>query len=231
MTTPTSGDNRPKNIWFQFLAPVVAGGAGVIGLPYYFLTVKTALQSMERPPAPSFEMLKRSVQVTPVLSTQIALNNVNLAIFKKVMGEEHPYHVVASTLVSGALSAPLLAAFNGLTMNPPRSIWTSCLEMTRRQFFAIQVRESSFLLALNVNKLVTSQAKETFGYSQVVEYGTAFTVGAVGSILGHIPDTFLTCSQKRIKIQGPRHALAGAVHRMVAIGFFNMQYTFITKQI
>lgn len=224
-----------EQIPYQALKPLVVspliGGVCLVGVPYYLLTVKTALQTGEKASWPSLSMYPKSIKACPPLVGQIFLNKSIEEIFKRANGETQSSltTVVKTTIVAGALSTPLLAALNGYTMSPPRPFISSVRALTFRECSAIMLRESSFLLTININKLFAKKMKERFQETPGIDYVTGFFLGMAGSAIGHAPDSALTIWQKGQQLIHPRQLARGFIPRAVGIGFFNVKYIFLEK--
>jgi hypothetical protein len=137
-----------------------------------------------------------------------------------------------SSILVGAVSAPALAVFNGLasaklTGQAPLEAAADSLKSLRadpKQPCALVARETSFLFALRVSEPVTNKMKRTFGENRVVEYGSSFATGAIGSLVGHPADTAFTLWQNGMKVEKLTHLMRGAPVKAVTVGLFSIGY-------
>lgn len=99
-----------------------------------------------------------------------------------------------------------------------------------KQTLAIVFRETSFLFSLRISSYMTDAMKPYSGDSKAVQYSTAFTSGAIGSVVGHPADTALTIWQKGMKITCLKQTMKGAPIKALTVGCFSVLFK-LTKNI
>ncbi len=203
--------NRHWSNMFPYVTPPVAAAGAVV--PVYYLFALKSAQQLEVPmrPMSPLEALKGGIRVAPTIGATVGMQlvfqkMVENAIKKSDRTTVEPgfaTKLVSSTL-TGAVSVPLLAIFNGQTMGytPMQSLRA----LSVKQAGAILARETGFLASLGG------------------EY--PFFTGMLGSLVGHPGDTALTRWQKGLKVENLRHLFLGAPTRALAVGGFSVGYKF-----
>lgn len=215
-----------------YMVPSFAAGVAIVPTFYGFV-VKSAQQAGE--PVPHMrlrEALGGGVRAAPTLGvivgTQMAAQGILEKLFAAKGREKGSdfWSMLCSAIVVGLVSAPILAIFNGQTMG--RSMSQSLRELSAKQAGAILARETSFLLALRVSDPISEKLKRIYGNGPVVNCGVPFLSGAIGSFVGHAPDTLLTRLQKG-KATHCRQLMLGSPAKAAAVGCFSMIYANVKK--
>lgn len=220
-----------SDIWGTVKSVVSAGVAIVV--TYEGFVRKSALQVGEVPSyrAPKTILkgsLKAASLVGPTVGCQIGIQSVvEHVLFLKDQKKEltSGQRLISSSIV-GFVSAPLLAAFNGMTMHD--SFMSSLRNVSLKQAGAIVGRDISFLFSVSISGPLTKASQEMFGQNALVAGCTAFTTGALGGYAGHPCDTILSRLQKGMKIELLQ--MGRGIHvRAGTLGVFNVVYTFCNK--
>ncbi|MBS3904359.1 MAG: hypothetical protein KGZ39_03430 [Simkania sp.] len=239
-TLPAASNGQPLDVWARvapYLIPPAAASAAIVPVFYGFIA-KSALQvGAPIPKMPIIEVLKGGFKAAPtigaIVGTQIAVQKaVEKVLAKGSHGDQETAssaRILASSMIVGGASAPALAVFNGQTMG--RSIVESLKKLTAKQAGAIVVRETSFLFSLRISDPLGRAMKQVGGDNKAVEYGAAFTSGAIGSVIGHPADTALTLWQRNIQIDSFRSLMRGSPVKAVAVGGFAVCYKFIKEKL
>jgi hypothetical protein len=226
----------------QYVVPPVAAGMAIVPA-FYGLSVKSALQlGKPRPAFHFFEVLKNGSKAAPtvggIVGSQLVLQNyVEAKCFgKKKLNKQEK---AVSTVATAFLTSPFLACLNGQTMG--KTVWASLMSVRVNQVLTITGRETFFLggLAANeyvaeyINKFRDNKDNLTQSNNTLVEYGSAYASGVIGSACGHACDTTLTRYQNNQPLTfHVRELLKGMGWRAFAgVGVFNLSYTFITKKV
>lgn len=222
-----------KPIWSlvtPYLIPPIAAGAAVIPVFYGFMG-KSARQKGESLPLFNIRnVMIEGIKASPVVGVIIGIQMLAQASIEKAINKHRPAgaigtsSMIASAMLVGAISAPMLAVFNGQSMG--LSPLASLRKLTLMQSSAIIVRETSFLFAIRISDPVSEFMKVRLGDHKTVIYSAAFVSGVIGSLVGHPADTVLTCLQEGRKIL-PRHVMRGAIIRGGTIGAFSVFYKIV----
>jgi hypothetical protein len=234
-----SSVSQYQGIWASmvpyFASPVAASVAIV---PVFYGFVAKSAQQLGNPiPRMSVkEALKGGCKTAPtigvIVGTQMAVQRVvekalvERSNDQKDRSPSFGAMFVISMFVSGG-SVPALVAFNGQTMG--RTVAASLRSLSARQAGAIVARETSFLFSLRVSGPMSEIMKRTFGENRAVEYASAFTSGAVGSLVGHPADTALTLWQQGRKVTNLRQAMRGGPVKALAVGCFSVCYKTVNE--
>jgi len=215
--------------WSEYYTPPLSA-MGAIVLPYRFFVVKSAQQlGKPIPRIPILEGIVGGFRAAPTLGFTVGLQMVAQGVVEKWIrrGEGQPsfFEMFSSSALVGLISAPPLAAFNGLTMG--RTIAQSIRGLSVRQTGAIVTRETSFLFALRINTPLGERMKLYFGENRTVEIVSAFMSGAIGSMIGHPADTALTLWQRGIAITSTGQLMRGGPAKAAAVGLFSIGYKLI----
>lgn len=138
------------NGWNDYLAPPISA-MGAIVLPYRFFVQKSA-QQLGRPiPRISFlEGIAGGLRTAPMIGFIVGTQMIAQEAIEKMIGgdKDHPsfFKMFASSALVGLISAPSLAAFNGLTLK--QTVMDSVRRLSARQTGAIVARETSFFSLL-----------------------------------------------------------------------------------
>ncbi len=211
-----------------YVVPPVAASLAIVPV-FRDLAAKSALQKGLRPQGMTMHEavmggLKASPTVGVIVGTQMVLQSF---LEKKMAGESKEAGLpsaLASSAVVGAVSAPILAVFNGQTMG--WGIRESLRKFSVKQGLAIAVQETAFVCGLSAADKVSLVMKEHFGDNKAVEYTAAFMSGAAGSLAGHPANTALTRWQSGMVVESISQSFWGAARKARAIGFFSVFYKF-----
>lgn len=217
-----------------YTVPPAAAGIAIVPVFYGFMA-KSALQMGGRmPPIEVISTLKKGCQTAPtvgaIVGTQMIVQNLVEKALQKGAGNQQTQNfpmMLASAAIVGALSAPILAVFNGQTMG--QTAFQSLKSLSAKQTSAIVARETSFLFSLRVSEPIAKEMERLCGKSPAVDYGSAFVSGVVGSLIGHPADTALTLWQKGMKVKNARQLMRGGPAKAVAVGGFSMGYKKVTE--
>lgn len=216
--------NRWKS-YAPYAIPPFAAGVAIVPV-FYGLMAKSELQLGN--PFPRMvpkQFLKSGFEAAPVLGTQVL---VQMVIEEQIAKRSQPGFstMLVSSIAVGALSTPLLAVLNGYTME--KSILDSLKGLTFKQTGAIVMRETSFLFSIRVSGTVSRAMKEVGGDHPLIEHGSAFVTGMIGSVFGHPADTALTLWQKN-RAFAISQSMRGAAPRALACGGFTVIYRWINQ--
>jgi hypothetical protein len=207
------------------LVPPVAA-AGAIVLPFRDFIIKSALQKGEPAPNVSFQQgIKAGLGAAPTVgmivgSQMVVQNMVEKAIAGDSKKESLSLKLLSSAIV-GTVSAPILAVFNGKTMG--WSMIESLRKFSAKQGLAIALQETAFVGGLAVADQLAGAMKEKLGDNKAVEYGAAYTAGALGSLAGHPGNTALTRWQNGMPLS-LRNCMWGALTKARGVGLFAVLY-------
>lgn len=197
--------------------------AGCAMVPtYYGYAIKTAQQIGKPLPPITFETtLRGGFRTAPniafTVATQMTVQDIFQKIFSKKTADPSIPVILGSSGISGIVCSPLLAGFNGQTMNKP--FFESVKSTTLKQTIAISFREASFIASVKVNEPLQLISKRKWGDQKWLAYATAFVSGSLGSIVSHPADTLLTLLQTEKPIQ-ISHLMKGHWARTLATGFY-----------
>jgi hypothetical protein len=222
-----SVSNTSVTEWSKYITPFFAASVAIVPAIYGFIA-KSALQAGGSAPRMQFRAcLIEGLKASPTVGTMVGIQQVAEEIveekLQRVGWDKTDFSTMLfSTVTVGAVSAPLLAIFNGQTMgwNPTKSLRM----LSVKQGGAIICRESAFLLGLRLSDPVAGAMQRELGESKVVDYTAAFFSGGAGSFIGHPADTLLTLWQRGEKLQRWSHLMRGAAHKAVAVGIFSVCY-------
>lgn len=231
-TSSSAAPERSQSTWAAYMPYFTspAAGVGAIVLPFKFFMDKTALQKREHKGelisrVSWREGIKEGVKTGPTIGAiigaqMVAQNILEQALTKDSKPESLSSKFLSSALV-GALSAPLLAIFNGRTMK-----WgplESLRKFSPKQGLAIAFQETAFVSGLSVADHLGKEMKEKFGDNKAVEYGAAALAGGLGSAAGHPGNTALTRWQRGMPLSF-RHIWWGGFARARGGALFSLLY-------
>jgi hypothetical protein len=195
--------------------------AGALAPAMHPLRKKSFEQTGTGKPASVLESLAVWRRAAPVLSGTLCSQVVAESAIKKRIAPDFdtmsPEKKVAVSAVSavavGALTSPLLAVFNGLTMGKAPAIPTS------KELRWTTVREGLFVAGLTGSGPVGEWAKKRWGgederVNTAVEYGVTALAAGTASVLSHPFDTILSANQAGVPI---RHRMAGWRPRAIGV--------------
>ena len=231
-TSPAAQNGQPsRGVWpslAPYIVPPFAASAAIV-LVFRDLVAKSSQQKGQ--PVPHMTMLeglrgglKAAPTVGIIVGTQMVVQS---AVEKALVGDKNKVSLVsmlASSAIVGAVSAPVLAVFNGQTMG--WSVGESLRKFSVKQGLAIAVQETAFVGGLSAADRLAVAMKRKFGDNKIVEYTAAFTAGAAGSLAGHPANTALTRWQSGMAMDSFRQSMWGAARKARAIGFFSVIYKF-----
>ncbi len=210
----------------------LAAGAAIVPT-YYGFRVKTAQQLGQEIPRMSFrEAARGGAGLAPTVASLVGMQMlVQKAAEEKIQEltgrEQGFYTTAASSLAVGLVSSPGIAIFNGQAAK--QSPLAALRNLSPRQFGAISVQESAFVMGLSAAKHINAVAKEQFGESEAVETGSSFISGALGSLCGHPANTCLTLWQNGQRVLSAGQLMRGASAKAVATGIFSAVYHAASK--
>jgi hypothetical protein len=215
--------------YVPYAIPPLAASAAIVPV-FYGFEAKSALQLGNSYPrmTPHYALrsgLKASPTIGAIVGTQMI---VQKGIEEKLSqdGNRGFYTMLASSMLVGTVSAPLLAIFNGQTMG--RSPMDSLQGLSLKQSGAIIARETSFLFSVRVSEPVSKSMKEMGGDHPLIEHGAAFLTGMIGSVCGHPADTALTLWQNG-RNMAVSQSMRGAIPKALACGGFTAIYRWINQ--
>ena len=225
-TSPvTQKEQGPWATLKPYLVPPVAA-AGAIVLPFRDFIIKSALQKGEPAPNVSFRQgIKAGLGAAPtvgmIVGAQMVLQNmVETALAGESKKESLSLKFLSSAIV-GIGSAPILAVFNGKTME--WSMIESLRKFSAKQGLAIALQETAFVGGLAAADQLAGAMKEKLGDNKAVEYGAAGIAGAFGSAAGHAGNTALTRWQSGMSFS-LRQSMWGSLTKARGVGFFAVLY-------
>ncbi|MBS0620064.1 MAG: hypothetical protein JSS61_01210 [Verrucomicrobia bacterium] len=226
-TSATQSPQSFPGLWSTlapYAAPPLAASAAIVPV-FRDLIAKSARQTGQPVPHISLmEGLKGGFRAAPtvgvIVGTQMVLQNV----VEKILTEDTTSlsSMLASSALVGTASAPVLAVFNGQTMG--WSIMQSLRNFSMKQGLAIAIQETAFVGGLSASDRLANAMKSRFGESKAIEYASAFTAGALGSLAGHPANTALTRWQSGLTVDTFRQSMWGAMRKARAIGCFSVAY-------
>jgi hypothetical protein len=222
--------NDPKNGSAQGLYPIVApyvaqATAGAAGTTVMFrdMMIKPYKQKGLAVPTITYlegmkEGLKAAPVVVAIILTQMKATEVIENTFFPDKEKRGFLSLLASAAMTGTLSSPFLAVFNGRTMG-----WTA-MDSLRKfrvpQALAIAGQETGCVAGVYGAEPVAARAKEIFGDNVLVDCAAAAGSGAVGAIAGHAGNTALTRWQSGLKIESVPQLFWGGCSRARALATF-----------
>ncbi len=226
-----------------YVIPPVAAATAIVPVFYGFIAKSAQQLGKPAPRMAPIEALKQGVKAAPtvgvIVGTQMVVQTIVENQLFGMNKRKAPsfLSMLASSIIVGIISAPALAVFNGQTMG--RSIKASLQSLSGKQTMAIVTRETSFLFSLRISAPVSEAMKQSCGDSYVVDYGSTFMTGAIGSLIGHPADTALTLWQKNKRVMWKKHwnqkrklacalrLLRGVPAKALAVGGFAMGYKWV----
>lgn len=178
---------------------------------------------------------KSGVKAAPTIgfivgSQIIVQEKVEALVAKHWKGENRSFiSMLTGSFTVAAISVPGLAVFNGQTMG--RSVGESLRGLTLKQGGAVMAREMSFLLSIRISTPVTEYMMARFGNDEsssakkaFIKYSSLFMTGAIGSMVGHAPDTALTLWQKDKQIKNLSQLMRGIHVKAIGVGSFTVLF-------
>lgn len=222
--------NRPQaqELWTYCAAPIAAGIA-IIPVFYGFIA-KSALQIGEpTSKITAKQAIHKGFKAAPtigiIVGTQMLVQSIAENTLTKKVNTHNKQaghlHILTSSILTGILSAPAYAVFNGQTLGI--SIAQSLKTLSLKQTVAIVTRESSFLFSLRISDHVSTYLKDKED-NKITANCAVFITGAVGGIIGHPADTALTLWQIGLKVERLSLLSRGILTRALAVGGFSVLY-------
>lgn len=236
-----SVSNSSQAVWpslAPYVVPPVAASVAIVPA-FYDMVAKSAMQKGLQPPSMSFNSIVQGVKgglgaaptVGFMVGTQMVLQNriekAFLTAFLNLSEDSNRVKTMVtlvSSAIVGAVSAPLLAVYNGKTMMPPWSVKESLSKFSLKQAGAITLQETGFVAGLAAADTVASPMKQMFGDSKATEYVAAATAGALGSLVGHPGNTALTRWQNGMTVDHFRQLGWGALRKARGNALFAVVY-------
>lgn len=226
-----------ENTWwssFKAYASNPIAAAVSITPVYGLMAKKSALQLEQEPKQLSLgEKVKGGMKLAPVVGTIVGTQMGLQKVVEKALDPDEKEQTLLKTLKSaaivGALSAPTLVVFNGLTMDK------GLLESLRglkspKVTGAIALQETAFVGGLSVAGNVVEVLKKWLGDNQAVESSGSFISGSAGALAGHPANTALTRWQNGLTVHTV-HLMRGAPQRALGTGIFALIYNLSKKTI
>lgn len=228
---PVAQEGQPsKSVWAlvaPYVVPPVAASVAVVPV-FRGLMAKSELQ--QGLPVSKVTVLqgwKAGVRAAPTLAPVVGLQ---MALQKGVESCFEYYGVkkndlvpsLVSSAVVGALSSPVVVAFNGKTMG--ESFVQTLKNVSKKPCFAATVQETAFVAGLKLVDVFSPSVKQTFGDSKGVEYALAFMSGATTSLAGHGANTALTRWTAGLTVESVSQLSWGAARKARALGMFGVFY-------
>lgn len=237
VTPKNEGDTYNKYFSFynNYVVEPVSAGLGIVPA-FWGFQAKSKLQLGEKMPKYNFKTaFKDGFKAAPTIGVTVGTQLLTQEYVKKKWvqytqgeGKNELAADFVSSVVVGAVSAPLLAVFNG--MSNDMTVKESLKKLSGKQFGAIVGRETSFLLSRGLIKFVKDNLKAVAGDNAPVSYFSAFVGGAIGSAIGHPFDTALTLWQNDRKVEKYSDLFTkGVKTKAAAVGVFYVCYTFFSK--
>ena len=209
-----------------FIVPPLAA-AGAIIPTFGDQMAKSAQQlGMKSPKIGVRRALISGVKASPTVGTIVGAQMViqrglESQFFKKAETKDLSSALTSSAAV-GALSAPILAVYNGRTMGWPTM--KALRNFTPRQAVAISIQEGAFVGGLSVADELAERMRPIFGDNKFVDYSAAAIAGVTGSIIGHPANTALTRWQNGLKVNNMSQAMWGVARKARSLAGFGLLY-------
>ncbi len=210
-----------------YRAVIPAASATVAIVPvFYGLIAKSAKQKGSPTPLMKvrdlFQLsLKAAPSVGALVGSQIVAQSYVEKWIEEARGAKDLTSMATAAALVGTLTAPFSAIFNGITLK--QSLSHSMRSMSGAQVLAITVRETSFLAAIRISKPLSQELKEQMGEKKSTEIISSFVSGAIGSVIGHPADTYLTRLQCNLQISA-RDLMRGSMIKAASVGCFTILY-------
>jgi hypothetical protein len=158
--------------------------------------------------------IKMAAIVGALVGTQmVAQDLIEKNLFKKESGF---YAMLASSLMVGTVSSPILAMYNGLSGNLTfKQSWNA---LSVKQLGSILGQETIFLLSRKVSGPVNEKLKKQYGESNTIRYGSSFLTGTFGAFLNHPANTTITFLQNKKGMPPLNQLMRGCVPRALSVG-------------
>lgn len=201
-----------------YTVPLMAAMVGIVPA-FPLLAAKSSVQVGEPPPKLlTRQMAKRVLRSPLTAGLSVGTQLVTQKVLQQQLGEES----VWPAPLAGLASVPGLAMLNGQSLG--RGALESLWAMRWNQAAALALRETSFLYSVEACGPIRAWMRERFGERWYVEDGGNFVVGALGSMVNHPADTFLTLSQKGLATIPWSHLMRGVWRRAAGVGLFSVCY-------
>lgn len=206
MDTSQTGPGGPTGFWqpiYEEAKKPVCAGAAII--PNYWAWVHKSAQQMGKV-APQIGIRKALYRgaaegapaVTLIVGSQTIAQDVVERGLEHIMTPGTTKSQATSSLIVGATTSPLLAAYNGKSAG--LGFWESIRRVNAKQVGAISTRETAFLFSLRGYGPIKEVFDRALGESRANGYLAAFTSGGIGSVVAHPADTLLTRWQNNMPI-------------------------------
>lgn len=215
-----------KSLTIQYFIPLCLVSVAIIPV-FRDMMVKSFLQKEEKVPKITiYEGIKSGCRAAPtvglIVGTQMFIQEI---LEKKLDGGETNKNsftlLLASSVIVGGISAPILAVFNGQTMGV--SVKDSIRKFSLKQACTITLQETAFVAGLSAGNQCTTLLNRFYGEKKANEYLAAFIAGATGSLVGHPANTALTRWQSGLQVDSS-HAMKGSLRKARAVGLFSVLY-------
>lgn len=214
-----------KEIWTKvgpYASQPIAASIAIVPV-FRDLIAKSSLQKGEKVlPITIKEGMRQGLKAAPtvgaIVGSQMLIQNV---VEKALLGKSKTKSLSTtfeSSAIVGAISAPVLAVFNGQTMG--WSVLESLKKFSGKQALAITIQETAFVAGISASDQLSKKMKNKFGDNKAVEYGSTFLSGAAGSLVGHPANTALTRWQSKMRVDSSGQLMWGSIRKARAIGLF-----------
>lgn len=230
MSSSINSSTPPQNgFWASitpYVVPPVAASIAIVPV-FRDMVAKSAMQKGQPIPCVPFSAsLKAGIKAAPTVGAIVGTQMIIQSLLEKTLAEDSKATNLSSTLASsaivGAISAPVLAVFNGQTMG--WSMRESLRKFSPRQGLAIATQETAFVGGLSVSDKLAIVMRRNFGDYKAIDYTAAFIAGSVGSLAGHPANTALTRWQSGMPLNSFSQSMWGATRKARAIGCFSIVY-------
>jgi len=196
----------------NYVGPPIAAGISFFPL-YYLFNRKSCQQLGDQMPKMTIKgAVKGGCALAPsaglMVGSQMACQpfvdkGVNYVLGEKPKESSDIGRMLISSAVTGVISSPFVAGFNGQTIESKEKLSEfqkfrlSVKATNRQQVAAIVAQETIFMASVRGGKLVSNYVKATIGDNWVIKYTSIFLTGVVGAVLNHSANTFFTLSQRK----------------------------------
>lgn len=230
-SVPLSRDDSPLNnsaaaVLRDALPPAVA-----IIPTFHGFEVKSAKQTNTRVPHWTIRSLWNGARVAPMEAFVVGLQIATQKRVESIIGcdSDTISSKLSSSAIVGMLTAPGHVILNGYTMGI--STREALARTTVPQIGAIGVREAGFVGALVLSNPLSRAIETHLGKSELVSFVSTFSVGALGSAVGHAPDTYLTLLQKGLRPNSLSCLGRGGFVRAVSTGIYSTIYAKVEREL
>ena len=92
-------------------------------------------------------------------------------------------------------------------------------------------RKIKDFFSLGITTPVSERMQSYFWKSDAVKWTATFTVGAVGRLVGHLADNYLSLLQKSLAVESVRSLYKGVAPRALSLGAFSCLYSYFETKL